>query len=438
VAQALHRVGIPAVVASRMPLSLRGSTQLTETLYEELIGQLSPLDRALGAVRGRLKEDAERLDWASLQLYAQAGDEAALRPFVIRPYRGLLAFRPEDRRFFFGRSKLEAELLRRVRQAAQGQRSCFQVVAGASGSGKSSLVMAGLVLLLPKEEWDWLVVRPGELARCGPAFVGERSAALQELRSRVHSRWSSEPLPVSGGVFEQELVEEVRRMRQARPARKLLLVLDQFEEVFTLLKSEERQPLVRGAWALARQPELGCVIVATLRVDHFERCGEVLLEDGRRLDTVVYAEEHRIFVAQMGLEELAEAIEQPALKVGLELETGLVDRLCRDVGREPGALPLLEHALDLLWQRRERQRLTHQAYEQMEGRLLVSSRGGGVGEGGRGAWVQLAHETLLRRWKRLERWVEEDWEREQQLRVLERSGPALRSPRAWLQDDPRS
>jgi hypothetical protein len=367
VAQALHRVGIPAVVASRMPLSLRGSTLLTETLYEELIGQLSPLSRALGAARRRLQEDAERLDWASLQLYAQAGDEAALRPFIFRPYRGLLAFRPKDRHFFSGRSKLEAELVERVRQAAQGQRSRFQIVAGASGSGKSSLVMAGLMPQLPKEEWECLVVRPGELVRGGPASTGGRSEALQELRSRVHSLWSSEPLPASGGVCEQELVDEVRRLRQARPAHKLLLVLDQLEEVFTLLTSEERQTLIRGGWALARQPELGCVMVATLRVDSFERCGEVVLEDGRRLDTVVYAEEHRLFVSQMGPEQLAEVIEQPARKVGLELEAGLVDRLVRDMGLELGALPLLEHALDRLWQGRVGERLTHQAYEEMEG-----------------------------------------------------------------------
>jgi hypothetical protein len=488
VAQGLHRVGIPAVVASRMPLSARGSIQLTETLYEELLGQLSPLSRALAAVRSRLQENAESLDWASLQVYARGEDEVALRPFIFRPYRGLLAFRPEDRRFFFGRSKLEAELLERVRQAAMGQRRRFQVVAGASGVGKSSLVLAGLVPLLPQQEWDWLAVRPGELV-CGesPSLAG-RSAALQELRRRVRQLWSTEPLPVSDGASVEDWVEELRLLRQARPGRKLLLVLDQFEEVFTLIGGEERQTLLRGGWAMAKQRELGCVTVATLRVDHLDRCGEVVLEDGRRLDAIVYSEECRMFVPQLGPEELAEAIEKPAHKVGLELGPGLVKKLSRDIGREPGALPLLEHALDLLWQRREGRRLTHQAYREMEGltgaltqtaeqlcegateaertqarrllvrlmairdlasprtqgrvwveemlpsggeereafksaleklvrsRLLVTGRGG---EGGRGAWVQLAHETLLCRWERLERWVAEDWESEKQLRELE-------------------
>jgi hypothetical protein len=490
-AQALHRVGIPAVVASRMPLTTRGSVQLTETLYEELLGQLSPLSGALSAVRSRLQETAESLDWASLQMYSRAGDEVALRPFVFRPYRGLLAFGPKDRRFFFGRSKLEAELLKRVRLVAEGQRPRFQVVAGASGVGKSSLIMAGLVPVLAQQAWDWLVVRPGELVRGQSPVEGKRSLALQELRRLVHQRWSKEPLPVSGGASAEELVDEMRRLRQSHPKRQLLLVLDQLEEVFTLLDSTECQALLQGVWALTRDPDLGCLLVASLRVDHFGRCGSVVLEGDRRLDSVIYAEEHRLFVSPMGPRELAEAIVKPASQVGLELEAGLVDRLCQEVEREPGALPLLEHALDLLWQRREGRWLTHRAYEEMEelggaltqaaeqlhqelseserqqarrllvrlmtvrdmssrhsrervwaekllpqdevakkafmsaleklvrSRLLVTRGGSEVGDAKRGVWVQFAHEELLSRWKRLEQWVEEDREREKQLRDLE-------------------
>ena len=74
---------------------------------------------------------------------------------------------------------------------------------------------------------------------------------------------------------------------------------------------------MRGVWALTQEPELECVVVATLRVDYFARCGEVALDEQTRLDAVVYAEEHRMFVAQMSAEELAEAIEKPARRVGL-------------------------------------------------------------------------------------------------------------------------
>ncbi|QRN96794.1 CHAT domain-containing protein [Archangium violaceum] len=491
VAQELHRAGIDMVVASRLPLSTVGSVLLAETLYQKLLVDSRSLEEALGAVRRRLRVEARSFDWASLQLYARREGEADLRPVVLRPYRGLLAFGPKDRRFFFGRSRLEAELLERVAQATRGQRPRFQVVAGASGAGKSSVVMAGLVPQLPREEWDCLVVRPGELVRTEPEVAGKRSVALRELQHRLHRVWDLEPLPTGEGASQQEVVEEVRRLRKARPERKLLLVVDQMEELFTQLGSEERQALLRAVWALGKEPELGCVVIATVRVDHFERCGEVMLDEQTRLDTVVYAEEHRLFVPQMGPEELAEAIEKPARVVGLELETGLVERLRGDVGQEPGALPLLAHALDLLWQRREGRRLTHRAYEELGGvtggltqtadrlyeelgegerqqirrllvrlvavkdmgsprarervwvegmrprdgeeraafesmleklvtsRLLVKGGTPEGGEGKHGAWVQLAHETLLRKWKLLARWVEEDWEREQQLRELE-------------------
>jgi WD40 repeat protein len=493
VAQALHRADIEMVLASRLPLSAAGSVLLTKTLYQKLLVDSCSLEEALGAARRELRIAERNFDWASLQLYARREGKADLRPVTLRPYCGLLPFGPRHRRFFFGRSKLEAVLLERVQQAAAGQRERFQVVAGASGTGKSSVVMAGLVPLLPAEQWDWLAVRPGELVRTGAPREPGSSRALQELRHRLHRLWSSDPLPAGGAVTVAALVEEVRRLRQARPGKKLLLVADQFEEVFTQLEGDERQALARGLWALARAPELVCVLVATLRVDHFERCGEVLLDEQTRLDSVVYSSEHRLFVAQMEPKEVAEAIEQPARKVGLELEPGLVDRLCKDVGQVPGALPLLAHALDLLWQQREGRQLKHQAYEDLGGvvgaltqtaerlyeelsdsqreharRLLVrlvavqemgSPRARGrvwveqmqpreeakreafmavleklvehrllvtgsaeQGEDGeaRGSWVQLAHEALLRRWKRLAHWVEQDWEGEQQLRELER------------------
>ncbi|MBN1205864.1 MAG: CHAT domain-containing protein [Myxococcaceae bacterium] len=492
IAQALHRAGIEAVLASRLPLSARGSVVLTETLYRKLLVDSCSLEKALDAARRKLRMTSTRFDWASLQLYAHRRKRADLRPVVLRPYRGLLAFEPQHRRFFFGRRRLEAALLERVRQAAAAERPRLQVVAGASGTGKSSVVMAGLLPLLPPEEWDWLVVRPGELVRAGVRGPVVHSVALQELRQRLRQLEPSEPLPAIESASLADLVDEARRLRQARPERKLLLVLDQLEEVFTQLQPEERQALMRGIWALTRAPELGCIVIATLRVDHFERCGEVLLDERTRLDAVVYAEEHRLFAAQMGPEELAEAIEQPARKVGLELEPWLVERLCKDVGQEPGALPLLEHALDLLWQKRTDRWLRHHAYEEMGGvagalsqtaeqlyaalskeerrqtrrllvrlvamrdmggpraqrrvwveelrpaeearrrafdaaleklvsrRLLVKGSSGNGDWAEQGAWIQLAHETLLRRWMRLERWIEEDWDREQQLRELDR------------------
>jgi WD40 repeat protein len=490
VAQALHRVGIEMVVASRLPLSVEGSVLLAETLYEQLLGESSSLEEAIGAARRRLRVEGRGLDWASLQLYARGDGDADSRPVALRPYRGLLAFEPKHQRFFFGRGRLREVLLERVRQAARGSGPRWQVVAGASGTGKSSMVLAGVVPLLAQEEWGWRVVRPGELVRAEGQAGSGRSRAVSGLLRRLQPLGSSEPVPTDLGATPEALVEAVRRLSPSRPERKLLLVVDQLEEIFTQLGSEDRQALMRALWRLAREPELGCVVVATLRTDHLERCGEVMLEDGVRLDAAMNSEQHRIFVTRMGPEELAEVIEQPAHRVGMELEPGLMDRLRKDVEPEPGGLPLLEHALDLLWQRRQGQRLTHSAYEELGGvagaltqmaerqyeelsererqqtrrllvrlatlrelsgaraqgrawveelrpregqeresfdavveklvgsRLLVT---GGQEEGvaGRASWVQLAHELLPRRWKRLGQWVEEGWERERQLREQE-------------------
>lgn len=456
VAQALHRVGIPAVVASRLPLSTQGSIHLTETFYEALLGQLHSLPRALGAVRARLQEDAESLDWASLQLYARAEDDVAPRPFVFRPYRGLLSFQQAHRRFFFGREELQEALRQRMEKAMAGTLPRFQLVAGASGSGKTSLVMAGLVPHLPKEAWDVAVMRPGESGTRGTLAVLDA------------------------------LLAEARRTRAGRT---LLLIVDQFEEVFTqVASSEERQAFVHSLWELSRSPEQDVVVLATLRIDYFERCGELQVDAGTRLDAIVYDDAHRLFVPQLQPDQLRAVIEAPARRVGLELEPSLAERLQRDVGQEPGALPLLEYTLDLLWQRREGSRLTQRAYEELGGvtgaltrtadqlidglspaqrlqarRLLVELvdfgddstpytrrrvweaqvrpqeaearkafdavveafvasrllvRGGGDVMPG-GTWLQVAHEALLRRWERLAEWGRADRERVVQFRELQ-------------------
>jgi hypothetical protein len=367
VAQELHRAGIEMVVASRLPMTSEGSVVLARTLYEKLLVDSCSLEEALAAARRSLRVETRGFDWASLQLYAHHPGQADLRPVVLRPYRGLLPFGPKNRRFFFGRGRLEAELLTRMLKASQEQRPRFQVVAGASGAGKSSVVMAGLVPRLPAETWDVVTVRPTELVHTLPKAAGGRSEPLRELRHRLHRVWDPEPLSDGGAVRLEDVLAEARRLRQALPERRLLLVVDQLEEVFTHLEGAERQALMRALWELAQASELECVVVATLRVDAFERCGEVALDGYTRLDAIVYSEAHRVFVPRLGPEELVEAIEKPARRVGLELEAGLVDRLCRDVGQEPGALPMLEHALDLLWQGRDGHRLTHRMYDQMEG-----------------------------------------------------------------------
>ncbi len=330
VAQALHRAGIQAVVASRFPLSVVGSVRLTAALYMTLLGHPASLESAIMAARQRLLPMAG-FDWASVQLYARDADGDDTRPVVFRPYRGLLAFHQEHRRFFFGRDREIAEVLTDLQALIDRKQARLVIVAGASGTGKSSLVFAGAVpkLLAANPELAILKMRPGN----------NPEAALNDALAK-------------------------------RPAQTpALLVLDQFEEVFTqTLSPAEREVFVRHLWWLASSPETDLRIVITLRVDFIGRCGELVLDDsGLRLDRVAYDEAHRVFVAQMGPGELRATIEEPVVKAGLELQAGLADRIVQDVGAEPGALPLLEDALDVLWQKRCGRTLTQSAYEALGG-----------------------------------------------------------------------
>src|SRR6185312_5569732 len=151
VALALHRAGIPAVVASRYPLSWDGSNRLVEALYQGLLVERTSLEDAFLAARARLVElaaDEGNVDWASLQLYARADDGPDQRPVVERPYRGLLSFQREHARYFCGRGREIDEAvsdLTALVEARDPAKPRFLVVTGASGTGKSSLVLAGLV-----------------------------------------------------------------------------------------------------------------------------------------------------------------------------------------------------------------------------------------------------------------------------------------------------
>lgn len=338
VAQELHRAGFQSVLASRYPLSVAGSILLTESFYRDLLSGPASLESALLSARKRLAlEETDlpagqgRLDWASLQLCAREQDGDDTRPLVIRPYRGLLAFQPEHRRFFFGRDAEISETLNGLQSLEAQKKARFLIVAGASGTGKSSLVLAGAVpkLLSAHPQLAFLRMCPGR----------NPEQALQDaLRLR----------PIGQSA---------------------LLVVDQFEELFTQTESPAaREAFVRRLWTLASDPEPGLWVVLTLRVDFIGRCGELVLDaTGRRLDEVAYAEEYRVFVAQMKPKQLAAAMEEPARKVGLQLEPGLVDRMLHDVGAEPGALPLLEDALDVLWRQRSGRTLTQRAYDTLGG-----------------------------------------------------------------------
>ncbi|HYO73269.1 MAG TPA: CHAT domain-containing protein, partial [Archangium sp.] len=333
IAQALHQIGIGAVIASRFPLSIPGSNRCSESFYRELLGGPSSVESAFLAARRQLARDTSRLDWASLQLYACGAEGHDSRPLVLRPYRGLLAFQPEHSRFFFGRDAEVQELIDALGALAKAGAPRLLVIAGSSGTGKSSVVLAGAVprmLQQPGATWVFAPMRPG-------------ARPMAALDAALASR--------------------------TEPGGPLLLVVDQFEEVFTQTESvEERGAFARRLWSLAADAGSSVSVLLTLRVDFIGRCGELVLDDkGLRLDKVAYEEAHRVFVAQMTQAQLEEAICRPAQRVGLTLEAGLARRMLQDVEGEPGALPLLQDTLDMLWQQRKGRQLTQAAYDALGG-----------------------------------------------------------------------
>ncbi|WP_062353119.1 nSTAND1 domain-containing NTPase [Herbidospora yilanensis] len=227
------------------------------------------------------------------------------RPAGAVPYKGLNCFEPGDAEWFFGRARLVEVLVARVEElrAAGGG---VQVVVGASGSGKSSLLRAGLVASLGVE--NTLLGTPG-------------SQPLAHL-------------PLTG-----------------RPT----VVVDQFEELFTVeATEEERRAFIARVCAAARG---GVVVVLGLRADFY---GELL-----RYAELVAAEQ--LAVGPMGEAELRLAIQEPARKARIELEDGLVELLLRDGRGDPAALPQLSHALYATWSRSKGRRLTIADYRDTGG-----------------------------------------------------------------------
>ena len=385
VAQALHRAGIASVLASRYPLSAAGSVRLSQVLYTTLLGQPCSLEAAFRSARSALLSDAGSLDWAALQLYARPEDGDDTRPLPFRPYRGLSTFSSQHSRFFFGRKAERSQALRSLLSLSQSGRPRFLVVSGASGTGKSSVVLAGLVPDVVGSPSSGSDDRDGQIQRTAAELLrllpdGHDAPAHQPLRAAL--RTLRDELSRLSGAVERGAwgcavlrpgPEPLAALHTAMASRRddsrpFLLVVDQLEELFTHVRDpQQRSAFAKALWALC-EGKSGVYCVVTLRVDFLGRCGEIALDDhGLFLDRIAYADEHRVFVAQPGPEQLSEAIVEPARRVGLHIAPALVQRMVSEVVGEPGALPLLSYVLDRLWLLRRGRELSEAAYGQLGG-----------------------------------------------------------------------
>ncbi|MDH3303477.1 MAG: protein kinase, partial [Acidimicrobiia bacterium] len=302
---------------------------------------------------------------------------AALAGAIARnPYKGLSAFDEADGQDFFGRTKEIHELLSLV------ERHRMVTVVGPSGSGKSSLVKAGLVPALRARHPDQhLVVTcvPGahpfdELATAlGGVANQPLNQIAEELRSDQHG-----------------LLRLTKRLSMDLGC-EIMIIVDQFEELYSLVGDDAaRVAFVESLLEATQDPHSKVRILTTIRADFFDNP----LLDGR-LGNVV-ADAH-LTLAVPGAEALLEAIEGPAALVGLSLEDGIPNRIVGDVEREPGALPLLQFVLTDLVDNTEGSRITGADYDNLGGATgALANRATAVYEGLTPADRETAHHVFLR------------------------------------------
>jgi type II secretory pathway predicted ATPase ExeA len=275
----------------------------------------------------------------------------------ICPYRGLLHFREEDAPFFFGRETAVDKLM----NAVQGQ--SLVAVVGASGSGKSSVVRAGLVPRLRSDRgtaWETVILVPTDqpLKALARAFVPLLEPTKDEVDRLAEAGKLAEHLQ-SATISLDDIVERI--LDRQSGTNRVLLVVDQFEELYTLTSDEEaRRRFLDELLTASAGAGSKVNIVLTLRGDFVGKALTYRPLSDRLQDA-------QINLGPMTREELERVIRKPAEKIRVEFEPGLLKRILNDVGGEPGNLPLLEFVLRELWDKRRGSVLLNDAYDAIGG-----------------------------------------------------------------------
>jgi basic membrane lipoprotein Med (substrate-binding protein (PBP1-ABC) superfamily)/DNA-binding SARP family transcriptional activator len=333
---ALYRTG-------RHPEALRTYQHLRTVLDEELGLEPSPPLQ-------RLQERILLHDPALMPADAGAAANAAAR----NPYKGLRSFGERDAADFFGREDLVTKLLRSLRHDAN-----LVALVGPSGSGKSSVIAAGLIprvreaAIEGSDRWVIVQMTPGH-------------DQLTEVEAVIAA---ATDVPDGLDKIPASEAEPSRRptLRTMPQGGRLLLVIDQFEEVFTLTGEPERQQFLEAMVRAASEPDARICVLLALRADYYDR---PLQHAGfARLFTP-----NVINVLPMTPEELETAIVGPAEKAGVVVEPALLAELVGDAMHRPGALPLLEYTLAELFDQRSKTALTLDGYRALGGIRGVLSR----------------------------------------------------------------
>lgn len=280
----------------------------------------------------------------------------------ICPYRGLEVFREEDSAFFFGRDENTRQLHDRL------VHKNFLALVGASGSGKSSIVRAGLLPLLRKRNsqlvWDILTITPGHDPLSALVRALDPPATDEIIANRAKLNTSVELLRTARVGLAQAVSDYLERQPGTD---RLLIVVDQFEELATIADNKDDCNVFIELLLEATKPDSRLSIVLTLRSDFYEEIVSRRHLNDRLQDAVIHVGPLSSQSDSSHISELETVIRRPAETAGLQFEDGLVERIIMDVGNEPGNLPLLEYLLTELWRQRVGRILTHTAFDSLGG-----------------------------------------------------------------------
>jgi tetratricopeptide (TPR) repeat protein/energy-coupling factor transporter ATP-binding protein EcfA2 len=267
------------------------------------------------------------------------------------PYLGLNAFQEENSHLFHGRVRLVEMLFKKT----QSSRLVF--VLGPSGSGKSSLVLAGLIPRLKKES---------EESSAGDRFFQRHVPGSNPLRSLSETlRSFYDETPEWAAEQARVMLEDsghLTRLVSERGRGRAVFVVDQFEESFTLcLDDALREAYIGNLTTLASARGAGHLVILTMRSDY-----ETYVVQAPAL-VPYFVDENLFRVSTLMSDDLRQAIEEPARDIGLKFDEGIVDALVKDILGEPAGLPLLQFTLLRLWKMREggRSRITWESYRKL-------------------------------------------------------------------------
>lgn len=261
------------------------------------------------------------------------------------PYKGLAYFATKDKDIFFGREKLSDELADRL------QTTHFLAIMGASGSGKSSLLRAGIIPRLEERNWRIHIIKLG----------------IHPLAALATSLTRDDLDPVGTDAIGKALATDATTLHKTAEklvarahAERLLLAVDQFEELFTQCKNPQEQQAFVDNLVSAAQAQGAVTVLLNLRADFYGRVSQF-----HNLPDLI--SQQQVYIKPMAEEDLVRAIVEPAKRGGWQFVEGLVEQFVADLGNEPGRLPLLSHALLATWERRRGVVMTLGGYREAGG-----------------------------------------------------------------------